>query len=111
MIYSKNGLNLTENFEGCKLKSYPDPGTGGTPWTIGYGHTGPDVHEGMVISQEEAEELLKKDIQAAENIINSKVQEDLNQNEFDALVDFVFNIGAGNFINSTLLKKISASCN
>ena len=107
MNYSKNGLHLTEQFEGCKLTAYPDPATGGDPWTIGYGHTGSDVHPNMTITQQQAEELLMKDVQKASQAVNSKVHTDITQDEFDALVDFVFNVGAGNFAGSTLLKKIN----
>jgi lysozyme len=106
--YSKNGLHLTEQFEGCKLTAYPDPATGGAPWTIGYGHTGPDVHTGLTITQEKAEELLMQDTQKAAAAVNAKVTGDITQEEFDALVDFVFNVGAGNFAASTLLKKVNA---
>ena len=107
MNYSKNGLHLTEQYEGCKLTAYPDPATGGDPWTIGYGHTGSDVHPNMTITQQQAEELLMKDVQKASQAVNSKVHTDITQDEFDALVDFVFNVGAGNFAGSTLLKKIN----
>ena len=107
MNYSKNGLHLTEQFEGCNLTAYPDPATGGDPWTIGYGHTGSDVHPNMTITQQQAEELLMKDVQKASQAVNSKVHTDITQDEFDALVDFVFNVGAGNFAGSTLLKKIN----
>ena len=108
MNYSKNGLHLTENFEGLRLTAYPDPATHGDPWTIGYGHTGAEVHQGMTITQEQAEEFLMQDVQKAVQTVNSKVHTYLSQNEFDALVDFVFNCGAGNFAGSTLLKKINA---
>ena len=54
MEYSKDGAHLTEQFEGCKLTAYPDPATGGDPWTIGYGHTGNDVYPGLTITQEQA---------------------------------------------------------
>ena len=108
MNYSKNGLPLTENFEGLRLTAYPDPATHGDPWTIGYGHTGAEVHQGMTITQEQAEEFLMQDVQKAVQTVNSKVHTDLTQNEFDALVDFVFNCGAGNFAGSTLLRKINA---
>ena len=108
MNYSKNGLHLTENFEGLRLTAYPDPATHGDPWTIGYGHTGAEVHQGMTITQEQAEEFLMQDVQKAVQTVNLKVHTDLTQNEFDALVDFVFNCGAGNFAGSTLLKKINA---
>ena len=107
MNYSKNGLHLTENFEGLRLTAYPDPATHGDPWTIGYGST-KGVHQGMVITQEQAEQRLMDDVQSACNVVNLKVHTDLTQNEFDALVDFVFNCGAGNFAGSTLLKKINA---
>ena len=106
--YSKNGLHLTEQFEGCKLTAYPDPATGGDPWTIGYGHTGLDVHPGLTITQEQAEELLTQDTKKAAAAVNAKVTGDITQEEFDALVDFVFNVGAGNFAASTLLKKVNS---
>ena len=108
MNYSKNGLHLTENFEGLRLTAYPDPATHGDPWTIGYGHTGAEVHQGMTITQDQAEEFLMQDVQKAVQTVNSKEHTDLTQNEFDALVDFVFNCGAGNFAGSTLLKNINA---
>jgi lysozyme len=108
MEYSKNGAKLTEQFEECKLIAYPDPATGGAPWTIGYGHTGLEVHPGLVITQDQAEELLMQDVQKAAVTVNAKVTTDITQEEFDALVDFVFNVGAGNFNASTLLKKVNA---
>ena len=108
MNYSKNGLHLTENFEGLRLIAYPDPATNGDPWTIGYGHTGTEVHKGMTITQEQAEELLMQDVKKAAATVNAKVTTDITQEEFDALVDFVFNVGAGNFNASTLLKKVNA---
>jgi len=108
MNYSKNGLSLTENFEGLRLTAYPDPATNGDPWTIGYGHTGPEVHKGMTITQEQAEELLMQDVKKVAATVNAKVTTDITQEEFDALVDFVFNVGAGNFNASTLLKKVNA---
>ena len=108
MEYSKNGAKLTEQFEGCKLTAYPDPATGGSPWTIGYGHTGPEVHLGLTITQEQAEELLMEDVKKAAATVNTKVTTDITQEEFDALVDFVFNVGAGNFNASTLLKKVNS---
>lgn len=101
--YSKDGLKLTESFEGCKLQSYKD--IGGV-WTIGYGHTfGVDTNS--VCDQNQAELWLQQDIKWAEKIVNSYVIVQLNQNEFDALVDFVFNLGSGNFIKSRLLKLIN----
>ena len=106
--YSKDGLHLTEGFEGVRLTAYPDPATGGDPWTIGYGHTGPEVHSGMTITQEQAENYLMQDVAKAAADVNSKVTVEITQNEFDALVDFAFNCGCGNLNNSTLLKKLNA---
>ena len=108
MRYSKDGLHLTEGFEGCRLTAYPDPGTGGDPWTIGYGHTGPEVHPGMTITLEQAEDLLAQDVKRAEADVNAKLTVEVTQDEFDALVDFAFNCGCGNLNNSTLLKKLNA---
>jgi len=108
MQYSKNGLHLTESFEGVRLSAYPDPGTGGDPWTIGYGHTGLEVHSGMTITQEQAELYLAEDVKRAETDVNAKLTVEVTQDEFDALVDFAFNCGCGNLNNSTLLKKLNA---
>ena len=104
MTYSKAGIQLTERFEGCRLAAYPD--TGGV-WTIGYGHTH-GVHEGMTCTPGEAEAWLKADIQAAADAVNRLVTVSLKQSEFDALVDFVFNLGAGAFARSTMLKDLNA---
>jgi lysozyme len=108
MEYSKNGLHLTERFEGCRLSAYPDPGSGGDPWTIGYGHTGPEVVDGLVITQEQAEQYLAQDIKQAEANVNAVVHVELTQEEFDALVDFAFNCGCRNLDSSTLMKKLNA---
>jgi len=104
--YSSNGLALTKEFEGCRLTAYQD--SVGV-WTIGYGHTGPDVRwPGQRITQEQAEGLLMKDIKRFEDGVNRYVTWPwINQNQFDALVDFAFNLGLGNLASSTLLKKIN----
>ena len=104
MTYSKAGILLTERFEGCRLAAYPD--TGGV-WTIGYGHTH-GVHQGVACTREQAEAWLREDIQAAADAVNRLVQISLKQPEFDALVDFVFNLGVGAFARSTMLKDINA---
>jgi len=108
MEYSKDGLHLTEQFEGVRLTAYPDPGTGGDPWTIGYGHTGADIHAGLTITQAQAEEYLRQDVQKAAANVNTHVKVEITQDEFDALVDFAFNCGCGNLDTSTLLKKLNA---
>jgi lysozyme len=109
MNYSKDGLHLTETFEGLRLEAYPDPATGGEPYTIGYGHTGPEVHLGMKITQNEAEVYLQKDVLKAQHFVNNLNIPNLTQNEFDALVDFAFNCGCGNLQKSTLLAKLKSN--
>ncbi len=104
MEYSKSGLALTERFEGCKLTAYPD--VRGI-WTIGYGHTGPDVVEGLTCTQEQADEWLREDTQTAVDAVNKYVSVQLTQEEFDALVDFVYNVGVNAFASSTLLRLLN----
>jgi lysozyme len=105
LTYSGKGLALTEQYEGCRLTAYQDQvGV----WTIGYGHTGADVTPGLTITQQQAEALLAKDVLTAARCVNSMVKLQLTQGEFDALVDFVFNLGAGNFARSTLLTALNA---
>lgn len=99
---SQLGIDLIKEFEGCKLSAYPDPGTGGDPWTIGYGHTGDDVYPGLVITQERAEELLVNDLLFFEQGVLDCVTVPLSQNQFDALVSFAYNIGVGAFCGSTM---------
>lgn len=100
---SNNGINLIKSFEGCRLTSYLD--SAGI-WTIGYGHT-KNVASGMQITEVEAIEYLKMDLQIAETAVNRKVKIIMNQNQFDALVSFVYNVGTGNFSKSTLLRKLN----
>jgi lysozyme len=104
LAYSDAALKaLTEDSEGCRLEAYPDPGTGGDPWTIGYGHTGPDVYSGLVITQDRADALLRADMTRAVDAVNRLVSAPVDQYQFDALCDFAFNCGSGNFAKSTLL--------
>lgn len=94
---------LIKKGEGLRLKAYQD--TGGV-WTIGYGHTR-TARQGMVITKAEAEALLMQDTEVAINDINEMVEVPLYQNEYDALVSFVFNIGGQQFRNSTLLQVLN----
>lgn len=91
MQISENGLNLIMQFEGCRLQSYKD--SVGV-WTIGYGHTN-GVKEGQVITKEQAKEFLKQDCYNAEKaVLKYDGKYHFNQNQFDALVSFAFNIGS-----------------
>jgi lysozyme len=106
MSYSKTGLALTEGFEGCKLTAYLD--VKGVP-TAGYGHTGPDVVLGWTYTQAQADLWLQDDINWSNNVVNSLVKISLTQPEHDSLVDFVFNVGSGNFASSTMLTLLNAN--
>jgi lysozyme len=105
MKTSDKGLELIKKHEGLKLTAYKCPAG---VWTIGYGHTRTAV-SGIKITEWQAEELLKSDLRIAETIVNMSLKDQLNQKQFDALVSFVFNVGAGAFQKSTLLKRIKAN--
>lgn len=95
MKISQNGLNLIKQFEGCRLEAYKAVASEAY-YTIGYGHYGPDVKKTMIISQAQADRYLEQDIVKFENYVNQTVKTSLNQNQFDALVSFTYNCGAGN---------------
>lgn len=109
MQISDKGVLLIERFEGIKLNAYQD--IRGV-WTIGCGTTiypsGQRVKQGDVITRQQANEYLAHDVQTFVGVVNNNVKVSLNQNQFDALVSFVYNIGAGAFATSTLLKKLNA---
>jgi len=102
--YSDRGLALTKSFEGLRLTAYQD--VAGV-WTVGYGHTGPAILDGMTISEADAEALLRADLADAIACVNRAVRVEIAQSQFDALVDFCFNAGRGNFLQSTLLRKVN----
>ena len=109
MRMSTAGLDLLTEFEGLRLKAYIDPvGI----WTIGYGHTSaagePIVASGLVITKDEAEEILKRDMGQYEEGVRKYVKVNLTQGQFDALTDFAYNAGVGALQKSTLLKKVNA---
>lgn len=100
------GLDLIKEFEGCKLNAYNDiVGV----LTIGYGHTGSDVCDDLEITQADAEELLKHDLERFEEGVEKLCKTvTLSDNQFAALVCFSFNLGLGNLKGSTLYKMILA---
>ena len=99
-----NGTKILKFFEGCRLTAYQD--SVGV-WTIGYGHT-KGVHSGMSITQEEAEQMLLAELEEYEGYIEKYVTVPLTQNQFDALVVWVYNLGPTNFRRSTLLKELNS---
>lgn len=109
MKLSQRGIDLIKQFEGYSSKAYPDPATGGAPWTIGYGTT-KGVKPGMVITAEQAEKMLRDDVAKFENGVSSLITAPTTQGQFDAMVSLAYNIGLGNFGKSTLLKKHNARC-
>lgn len=106
MKISNKGIELIKRHEGLVLKAYRCPAD---KWTIGYGHT-LNVKSTDVINKEQAECFLRQDVKSAESDVNRE-KLNLTQNQFDALVSFVFNLGAGNFKRSTLLRKVKANPN
>ena len=104
MKLGERGTEILKYFEGCKLTAYQD--SVGV-WTIGYGHT-KGVYNGMTITQEEAEQMLLTELEEYEGYIENMVTVPLTQNQFDALVVWIYNLGPTNFKNSTLLKELNA---
>lgn len=101
MKTSDRGIELIKRHEGFRSRAYLCPAG---VWTIGYGHTG-GVKSGDVVTEAQADVFLRADLNTAERAVNSQML-DVNQNQFDALVSFVFNVGGGNFASSTLLKIV-----
>lgn len=107
MQTSKVGREFIKGFEQLHLKAYPDPGTGGKPWTIGWGHT-KGVKQGDRITQEQAEQFFSDELAVFELTVNSVIKRPMTQNQFDAMVSLAFNIGGAAFADSTLVKKFNA---
>lgn len=115
---NQDGLNLIKQWEAFIPNAYDDADKSHKPvekgqhiagtLTIGYGHTGTDVHPGMVITQEQAEQFLNQDLAPAEQAVSNLVKVPLSDNQFSALVSFTFNSGVEALRGSTLLKKLNA---
>ncbi|WP_061238162.1 lysozyme [Ectopseudomonas composti] len=104
MRTSQQGLDLIKSFEGLRLSAYKCPAD---VWTIGYGTTY-GVQPGQVITSERAEELLRDDVTKVEEQVLRTIKVPLKQGQFDALVSFTYNLGAGNLANSTLARLLNA---
>src|SRR5690242_13777401 len=101
--YSKQAVAFTSHNEGCVLHAYPDAGG----WSIGWGYHGPEVHEGMTCTQAQADAWRAQKLQEASDAVNKLVRVTLTQDQFDALVDFTYNLGVGALQQSTLLRKLN----
>lgn len=98
------GLAILMAAEGLRLAAYYCPAG---KLTVGYGHTGPDVSEGMTITEAEAQKLLEADLEWAGRTVEKEVTVPLNDNQFSALASLVYNIGPGAFAKSTLLRVLN----
>ncbi len=103
MKISENGKKLLKELEGLRLEAYQ---CSAGVWTIGYGHTS-TAKQGMKITCEKAEVLLKSDLIRFEKCLNSSIKTELTQNQYDALVCFIFNIGCAAFLDSSMLECIN----
>lgn len=99
---------LTKESESCRLTAYPDPASGGDPWTIGWGATGAGIEKGTVWTQSRADARLTADLMRFAAAVDSLVKVPLSPQQKAALVDFTFNLGSGNLQTSTLLKLLNA---
>ena len=104
MRTGETGLNLIKGYEGLRMAAHYAPSE---KWTVGYGHTSTARH-GMSVTEGDAERLLREDVQPIEQLISDTVRAPLNQNEHDALVSLIFNIGEENWKRSTVLRKLNA---
>lgn len=114
-----NGIALIEYYEGCELEAYPDPKTGGDPWTIGVGATGPGIVRGTVWTKAQADARLAADLYIREGDANNAILVEVSQGMFDAFMSILFNVGHGSPVKdgiirlksaypSTLLRKLNA---
>jgi lysozyme len=98
-------LSITKHAESCRLIAFKPIAT--DPWTIGWGHTGADVFEGMVWTQFKADSQLLVDMSSAEQAVKRLVKVSLSREQFIALCDLVYNIGEPAFSTSTLLRRLN----
>jgi GH24 family phage-related lysozyme (muramidase) len=116
MTPSQSCTKLIQQFEGCAKKrpdgsyeAYPDPGSGGDPWTIGWGSTGADIKKGVVWDQAQCDERFAEHVaEFGDGVAAAIGDAPTSQHQFDAMVSFAYNVGLANFRSSTLLKKHKA---
>ena len=109
-------VSLIQEFEGCAKKqangtfaAYPDPGSGGDPWTIGWGSTGPDITPGVVWTQQQCDDRFSEHLTSfAAGVSNAVGSAATTQHQFDAMTSFAYNVGLANLQSSTLLRMHKA---
>lgn len=105
MKVSEAGLALLTEREGKRNRAYKD--SVGV-WTIGVGHTGPEVYDGLYWTDEQVQDALRKDVERFERAVLEAVKVEIDQYQLDALVSFAFNVGETAFKKSTLVRKLNA---
>ena len=116
MTPSTDCTKLIQQFEGCakrrsdgSFEAYPDPGSGGDPWTIGWGSTGANIRQGTIWTQQQCDERFSEHVdEFAAGVAKLLGGARTSQSQFDALVSFAYNVGVGNLASSTLLKMHKA---
>jgi lysozyme len=106
-MWSDIAVNLIKAFEGCRLTAYPDPVSGGAPWTVGWGSTGPNIGPGVVWTQQQADDDLSARVQAIGAQIDNLVSITMTDNQKAALCSFVYNLGLHALQESTLLRLLN----
>ncbi|MCS4234426.1 lysozyme [Stenotrophomonas sp. BIGb0135] len=101
-------VSLIKKWEGCRLAAYPDPGSGGHPWTIGYGATGPGIKNGVTWTQAQADDRLALDVDRFLKGVRSVLKKPATDAQLGAMTSLAYNIGVKAFANSTLLRKFNA---
>nr|WP_220132981.1 glycoside hydrolase family protein [Citrobacter freundii] len=102
-------IDLIKHFESCKLEAYPDPGSGGDPWTIGWGSTGPDINKGTKWTQAECDQRFASDLTLYGNKVAALLGNAVTSvHQFGALTSFAYNAGIHALADSTLLRKHKA---
>lgn len=99
---------LIKRWEGCKLVAYPDPGSGGDPWTIGYGATGRDIKPGVRWTQAQADDRLALDVARFLRGVESVLSREATETQLGAMASLAYNIGVKAFTGSTLLQKFNS---
>ena len=103
-----NCIAVIQHYERCVLKAYPDPKTGGAPWTIGWGATGAGIGPGVVWTQDQADARLAADVADRVSDANAAIKVPMTQGQFDAFVDILFNVGHGSPVKDGIIRLKNA---